>query len=61
MPMHCVLKKCLRYCVLHFVSTFVFYTFFCIVFYALCFTNRVLSYYMFPPVARRLNARQAKY
>ncbi|MFS7919771.1 hypothetical protein Hanom_Chr03g00216611 [Helianthus anomalus] len=43
--------KCLRHCVLHFVSIFMFYTFFVIVFYALCFTNRVLSYYMFPPVA----------
>ncbi|MFS7982412.1 hypothetical protein Hanom_Chr10g00962601 [Helianthus anomalus] len=34
--------------------------FFLIVFYALRFTNRVLSYYMFPPVARRRNARRAK-
>ncbi|KAJ0763336.1 hypothetical protein HanPI659440_Chr08g0279521 [Helianthus annuus] len=34
--------------------------FFVIVFYVLRFTNRVLSYYMFPPVARRRNTRRAK-
>ncbi|MFS7982920.1 hypothetical protein Hanom_Chr11g00968431 [Helianthus anomalus] len=47
-----------RHCVLHFMSTFVFYTFFC---NCLRFTNRVLSYYMFTLVARRRNARRAKY
>ncbi|KAJ0571740.1 hypothetical protein HanHA300_Chr05g0193471 [Helianthus annuus] len=59
MPILCF-TKCLRDCVVHFVSTFVIYTFFVIVFYTLRFTNHVLSYYMFPPVARRRNARQAK-
>ncbi|MFS7956979.1 hypothetical protein Hanom_Chr07g00660991 [Helianthus anomalus] len=52
--------KCLRHCVVHFVSTFVIYTFFVIVFYTLRFTNRVLSYYLFPPVALCRNARQEK-
>ncbi|MFS7911536.1 hypothetical protein Hanom_Chr02g00119311 [Helianthus anomalus] len=57
MPIHCVLRilcftLCVYLCVLHF---------FVIVFYTLRFTNRILSYYMFSPVARRRNARQAKY
>ncbi|MFS8027745.1 hypothetical protein Hanom_Chr16g01502331 [Helianthus anomalus] len=52
MPMHCILRN---------VFGIVFYTFLVIIFYALRFKNRVLSYYIFPPVARRRNAQRAKY
>ncbi|MFS7901914.1 hypothetical protein Hanom_Chr01g00005151 [Helianthus anomalus] len=70
--MHCVLRNvlvfvfyasCLPLCfTLFFVIVFnaLCFTLFLIVFYTLRFTNRVLPYYMFPPVACRRNTRQAK-
>ncbi|MFS7999591.1 hypothetical protein Hanom_Chr12g01168171 [Helianthus anomalus] len=58
--MHCVLQNVLGIVYYTLCLPLCFNTFFVIVFYALRFTNRVLSYYMFPPIARRRNARRAK-
>ncbi|MFS8000416.1 hypothetical protein Hanom_Chr12g01178061 [Helianthus anomalus] len=61
MPMLCVLRIVLGIVFYILCLPLCFTLIFVIVFYALRFTNRVLSYYMFPPVARRFNVRQAKY
>ncbi|KAJ0879818.1 hypothetical protein HanRHA438_Chr10g0455911 [Helianthus annuus] len=54
MPIHCVIRNVLGIvfyilCLLLYITLF-----FVIVFYALRFTNHVLSYYMFPPVSKIL-------
>ncbi|MFS7973954.1 hypothetical protein Hanom_Chr09g00862751 [Helianthus anomalus] len=60
MPMHCVLRNVLGI-VFYTLCLSLYFTLFLIIFYALRFTNRILSCYMFPPVARRRNAQWAKY
>ncbi|MFS8027258.1 hypothetical protein Hanom_Chr16g01496561 [Helianthus anomalus] len=61
MPVHYVLRNVLDVVFYTLCLHLCFTPFFVIVFYALRITNRVLSYYMFPPVARRRSARLAKY
>ncbi|MFS7902925.1 hypothetical protein Hanom_Chr01g00017181 [Helianthus anomalus] len=61
MSIHCVLRNVLGIVFYILCLTLCHTRFFVIVFYALRFTNHVLSYYMFPLVARRRNARRAKY